>query len=676
MKRTEGFNRIKISLSFLIAAILVTALIPSQGKFKYEYKKGRPWKYETLIAPVDFPILKSEQELRDERESRASEVIPYFIYNADVSSEQLRLLWDQASKVGVEKEIIDNISSSFGSIYERGLVETFVESEVPGSLIVVKRDRVNSEMSVMEIFRRDGAVAFIRDALLRQFPEIELDAIIEKLRINDLLVPNLKFDADATELAHKSALDYISPSKGMIYSGQLIVTEGETVTADIEQLLDSFRAEYNISLGFSGSIILLKGGHFLLVASLLLILFVTLFFLKIEVFLDMNKLHFMLVQFVLVALITVVIRDINPKYLYLVPFSVIALYVTSFFATKIVIPLYLIFLTPLLLIAQNGLELYILNAFAGAVAILTFTWWDRGWLQFVNSFFIFIALSLAYISFRLTEDGSISSVDSSYLVYLFWNALFVVGSYPLLFLFEKIFGLVSNSRLRDLSDTNSPLMQSLAENAPGTFHHSLQVATLAESAAREIGAYALLARVGALYHDIGKMSNPLCFIENQQHGNEFHKGLTPQESARYIIQHVDDGVTIAKKSRLPQIIIDFILSHHAKSRTDYFFNQYINSGGDDSEAADFTYNGILPSYKEQVIVMMADAVEAASRSLRDFSEKSVSDLVEKMANTRIFDEQLINADISVKEIFIIKEVFKKRLMQAHHSRIKYPERKR
>lgn len=214
MKRTEGFNRIKISLSFLIAAILVTALIPSQGKFKYEYKKGRPWKYETLIAPVDFPILKSEQELRDERESRASEVIPYFIYNADVSSEQLRLLWDQASKVGVEKEIIDNISSSFGSIYERGLVETFVESEVPGSLIVVKRDRVNSEMSVMEIFRRDGAVAFIRDALLRQFPEIELDAIIEKLRINDLLVPNLKFDADATELAHKAPWITFLPARG------------------------------------------------------------------------------------------------------------------------------------------------------------------------------------------------------------------------------------------------------------------------------------------------------------------------------------------------------------------------------------------------------------------------------------------------------------------------------
>ncbi len=662
-------------ISVFLTAVIATVLFPAEGKFKYEYQKGRPWLYETLIAPIDFPILKNEAELRDEKDVKASQVIPYFVYDNLIKNKQIRQLSEVAAKTDLDSRITTYVLTKLSFIFDRGVVNEFSSDVKRNNLIIIQKGKENFETAAQEVFEKKAALLYLREKIQQEMPAYDAEKVLADLDVEKYLVPNVRFDLNITQIAHKSAGDYISPTKGMIYTGQIIVTKGETITAETEQLLDSFKKEYELSMGFTGSIYLLKIGQFFLIAAVLIMFAVSLYFLKKEILINSNKLNFLLMQMILIIMVTVIVRDYDQSYLYLVPYSVFALYITSFFTSKIVLPVYLIIMLPVIVIAQNGLEIYIINTLAGAMAIFTFSYFDRGWLQFINSFFVFGGLAFAYSSFRLIEEGSFSNFSLTLYGYFFWNSLFVIAAYPFLFLFEKIFSLVSNPRLRDLSDTNSPLMQEMAEKAPGTFQHSLQVANLAESAAREIGAYALLARVGALYHDIGKMSNPMCFIENQLHGVNFHDQLTPEESAKYIIQHVEDGVAIAKKAKIPQIVIDFILSHHGKSQTFYFYNKHVNAGGDPDMRDEFTYKGILPIYKEQVIVMMADAVEAASRTLSNYSEESISELVEKMANTRLFTEQLVNADISVKDIYTIKEIFKKKLLQVHHSRITYPERK-
>ena len=373
---------------------------------------------------------------------------------------------------------------------------------------------------------------------------------------------------------------------------------------------------------------------------------------------------------------TILTRNVSSSYLFMVPFAVFALYMKSFFPSRVVFPVYMISLLPVLLVAENGVELYILNAFAGGVTLVAFSYLNGGWRLFLNALIIFVGLFMVYCAFRLMEINEISDMDNRIILYIFLNALFVVAAYPMVFLFEKIFSLVSVSTLRELSDTNKPLLQELARKAPGTFQHSLQVANLAERAAVAIGADARLVKVGAMYHDIGKLGNPQCFIENQAPGINYHEGLSPQESAKEIIRHVEEGAALAKKYNLPQIVQDFITSHHGHSQTGYFYMQYCNQGGDPAAVADFTYQGTLPTTKEQVVVMMADAVEAASRSLKDYSKESISDLVDKILSQRISDSQLAQADITIKEINIVKAVFKKHLQAIYHARIAYPDKKK
>lgn len=672
MKFAFWLKNNKYYFHILIAAVVITLLIPNEGKFKYEYTRGRPWLYETLLAPVDIPILKSEAELKAEKNAKAADIIPYYRYLDKIKGEQIAALMNLLDS-GTNSVLVNNIRASVEKIYDRGLVNEFPDTNLLGKVIIIQKGPASYESPALEVFTRRSGLEFIKEKILEEFPnKLYVNAISES-KIEHLLVPNLIIDNNTTQLAHKSALSYISPTKGILYTGQMIVSKGETITADIEQLLDSYKAEYELSMGYSGNLALLKLGHFLTIMGVLALFLILLYFLKKEILFDQNKLNFMLLQMIVIVLVTVVVKKINPEYLFVVPYSVIALYITSFFTSKIVLPLYLLFLLPVVIIAQSGYEIFFMNALAGGVVIAGFTRWNRGWLQFVNSLAVFISLALSYISFRLIEYGSFTGIDPSYFIYFLWNSLLIVASYPLIFIFEKIFGLVSNTKLRDLSDATSPLLQQLSDKAPGTFQHSLQVATLAESAAREIGAYALLARVGALYHDVGKMTNPFLFIENQKNGEiNHHDSLSSMESASLVIQHVEEGAELARKAKIPQIVIDFILSHHGRSKTTYFYNQFVNSGGDPSKTEDFRYKGILPRYKEQVIVMIADAVEAASRTLKDYSDESISSLVDKMVDMRVSDNQLVDAEISIREISIIKEVFKQKISQVHHSRIAYP----
>lgn len=676
--KTSFRNKI-IYVSLFVAFIIMMFFFPKEGKFQYDYHKGRPWLYETLIAPIDFPILKSEAELLSEKELAASKVVPYYIYDNNVLEIQQQRLAEKQLTEAITPSIASVLSESLNDIYNSGLIPdrslSGQESSSNTDYILVKRNKRASEVPVSELYTEATAEEHIKTRLLQTDPNIDADSLVSATGLRDLIIPNLSFDAVTTKMLHKDATSYISPTKGMIYTGQLIVSEGEIITAEIEQMLDSFKAEYELSLGYIGSGWQLFLGHTIFVLLILALIYVTIYFVDIDILKRSNQFNFILFIVVLAFIITVVVRNISSEFLYCIPFAVFALYMMAFFHAKLIFPIYMILLLPMLIIAEHGTELFLLNVFAGGVALVSFSYLNRGWLQFLNSLLIFIGMLLVHSGFDLLELGNLQSIKYSTIMYLFFNALFVVATYPLVFLLEKIFYLVSVSTLKDLSDTNNALLQELARKAPGTFQHSLQVANLAERAVDAIGGNARLVKVGAMYHDVGKLNNPQCFIENAAPGINYHEGLSPMESAREIIKHVEHGVELAKKYYLPQIIIDFITSHHGQSQTGYFYNKYCNDGGDPSKVGDFTYKGTLPTSKEQVVVMMADAVEAASRSLKDYSVESISKLVDGILSQRMSDSQLVRAEISIKEINIVKAIFKKHLAEIYHARIAYPTRK-
>lgn len=666
----------RIYICFIVLAALMILLYPKEGKFQYEYQKGRPWVYETLIAPIDFPILKTEAEMLKEKEERASETVAFYSYDPTVAPPRLEQFAHRAVEIDLSNRLTREMYDHLREAYDRGIVADLNTGEYSDDVISIKRDKRFTETPATEVYDIERIYSILKSDLVYGYPEMDIDSIATLLSIRDFIVPNLLLDENTTQMVHREAVNYISPTKGMIYAGQLIVSEGEIVTGDICQILDSYKAEYKLSYGYTGSPNALLISHLLLVFAILALFFFVLWFVGRTCLEDLRKLVFlMLLLFLSFAAVAVLFR-VDQHLLYLFPFAIGALYLSAFFHDDLACALQLVYLLPLLVIPENGVELYFTFAVGALVGLLAYGRFNRGWLQFVNALFIFLALAVVNFSFKLGTGDLSYAFKSTNFLYLGISAILSIVLYPFVYLFEKVFGFVSYSRLWDLTDTNNPLLRNLQQKAPGTFQHALQVANLAEHAAREIGADGMLVRVGALYHDIGKMENPMCFIENQAEGVNYHAGLTPEESARAIIKHVDDGLALARKANLPESVCDFIASHHGRSRTLYFYNVYCNGGGDPANTEPFTYNGILPKTKEQVVVMMADAVEAASRSLKDYSEESISQLVERILASRFEDSQLAQADISLKEIGQVKESFKRYLQQIYHARIAYPKRQK
>ena len=665
-----------VYVSLAMAFIVMMAFFPNEGKFKYEYHKGRPWMYETLVAPMDFPILKTEAELFAERDEAAAKVIPYYIYDESVGKSQMTALARKQVKYAIPANLEKEIASALEHIYGVGIIPDNNESSSSRtSYVIVQKDKVTEEVLQQDMFTVLSGIGYLKQDLALTMAQYNTDSLFTLYGLEGLLQPNLVFSQQNTDLLHKEAVNYISPTKGMVYAGQLIVTEGETITADIEQLLDSYKAEYELSYGFTGNMWQLYVSHAIVCIMVLLLVYVTIYFVNFDILSSGNKFNFLLLVVVMAFLATVFARRFDAHIMFGVPYAVFALYMMAFFRNRLVFPIYMIALTPILVISEYGVEIYLMNVVAGGIALVSFSFLYKGWLQFLNSFIICMGMFIIHIAFRFMESGAFEGVNYTIFMLIFCNAFLVVAAYPLVFLLEKIFSLVSVATLKELSDTNNSLLQDLARKAPGTFQHSLQVANLAERAVMAIRGNSRLVKVGAMYHDIGKISNPQCFIENQAPGVDYHKGLSPKESAQEIIKHVAAGVELARKHNLPQIVVDFITSHHGRSQTGYFYTQYCNNGGDPADINAFTYQGTLPTAKEQVVVMMADAVEAASRTLKDYSKESITKLVNNITSQRISDSQLAMADISIKEINIVKAVFIKHLQEIYHARIAYPAKK-
>ncbi len=677
MEKINFPRKFKVYLPLMALFLVLVFMMPRSPKFNYDYRKGSPWLYSTLVAQFDFPILKTEAQLVEEREKAGSVYVPYYRQEGKTASKSINAI--SSLDLGSMSDVKVHLSDALTALYSKGILSpssghvTEELSTDQDALIYVQKDRRAVKVPLSEVFTLEGANDFVREYLARTCPGCNVDSLYAAAAVSSLIVPDLVFDQQTTDLIHEESINYISPTQGVIRAGQVIVSEGEMVTAEIEQLLESYRAEFNTSVGYGASRSFMWIGNVLIAFFIVLVLFLAICYCNFRIFDEFNKYLYLLMIFMLAAVGSSIVARTDASLFYLMPFTLISLYLLAFFTKRVVFSVYFISLLPMMIFAPNGVELFVMYLVAGSVAMLVFGFFNRGWLQFVTALIVFAVMTVVWGAFRLI-DG-VEGLKEYHTVFdMALGSLLSVAGYPLIYLFEKIFKLVSNTKLAELSDTNNKLLRMLADKAPGTFQHALQVMNLADDAARSIDANVLLVRAGALYHDIGKINNPQCFTENENPGVKYHADLSPKESAQEIIRHVSDGLVLADKYGLPDEIKGFISSHHGTSCTAYFMTQYLNAGGNPDEVSEFYYDGVRPVTKEQVVLMICDSVEAASRSLKNYSAESISNLVDAIVDGKANEGQFAESDISLRELSILRTEIKSYLQRMYHSRVSYPKR--
>ena len=674
-------ERLKFFLPFILVLAVLVLLMPRAAKFNYDYRRGSPWKYEALIAQFDFPIYKTESELREEMLSNDSYSVPYYRFSEDVVNNSVRNA--QALSFGSLSSVKNFVVSDIRKIYSQGVVSdrgVQVDRHSSVEVLYIQKEKRAAKYPISEIYKQSEARAKLQADVTEEFPNLNVDSLFRRLDIQDLIVPNLIYDEQTTELLQAENKREISPTQGYVSSGTLIVSNGEIVTSEIAQMLDSYKKEYEANVGYNGPRISMWLGNIILGLVLVFALLLTISIVRPGLFQHKNQVYFVLTLFCLTSAIPMLlVRASAQSWFYIVPFTICALSLRAFYDKKFSAAIYSVSLLPLLIFANDGDILYVMFLLAGLVTIYLYDNFGKGWKMFLLALVAFAVLALTYAGFRLTE--AVSGHPLRIVGLLFIGSALSVAGYPLTYLFERVFNLVSQSRLEELADTDNKLLRLLESKAPGTFQHCLHVMNMADTAARSIGANVALVRAGALYHDVGKLRNPLCFIENEtilpnDADKGYHAGLTSMQSAADIIRHVDDGMEIAEQYRLPQIIKKFILTHHGTTITSFFYHKYVEEGGDPENTAPFTYHGEKPKTKEQVILMLCDSVEAASRTLKENTPEAYSDLVENIYAAKLSQDQLEQANISIMEINTIKKELKTYLAQMYHERVVYPKRKK
>ncbi|WP_420379354.1 HD family phosphohydrolase [Gilvibacter sp.] len=662
---------------FIAATVLIIYFFPKGGKFKYDYQKGQVWQDENLYAPFDFAIKKDAEALAAEQEEIRNNITPYFDLDAGVAE---RVKANFANSLTTN--YVDSLSSypqSVLSNYGLSLIDKVYDPGVLGETMPYAADKM--------VFLREGnqgsRVAFgslqvlgdINTNLTQQINAsvYAADANLLQQALIGIFEPNVSYNKRFTETTLEEALAGISPTKGIVEADRRIIARGEVVEGEKYQILESLRMEYESQVWSKSNYNWIVFGYALLVSLALMMLLLFLRKYRQEIFANNTKVTFIFFNIVLMVLLTTLVVKYDPKYVYVVPLCVLPLILKAFFDPRL--GLFVHVLTVLLLgfIVPNSFEYMFLQIIAGIVTILTVSELYKRANLFISVGQITIIYMLGYFAFNVIHEGGISGLDELTFGYFILAGLATLLSYPLIYFYEKIFGLVSDVSLLELSDTNSKLLKELSDKAPGTFHHSLNVANLAEAAANEIGANAMLIRVGALYHDIGKMANPTYFTENQATAVNSHDDLEPAESARIIIDHVIKGIEIAKKNNLPDRVIDFIRTHHGTSLVYYFYKKQQEKEGEEIDAAPFRYPGPIPFSKETAILMMADSVEAASKSLKEPTYTKIEAFVENIVSKQMEQGQFLNANITFKEIQTVKKVLKKKLSNIYHLRVEYPE---
>ena len=669
-------------LLFLISVVAIVYLFPKGGQFKYDVNKGKPWQYDNLYASFDFSIQKSKETLDVEKQELIRNNKKYFVFDNSIVLNVKTSFTDKINNIqendsiesakmlhliSVGNFIIDEVYKS-GFINEANQNQDIKEEDV----ILLRKDNEVEEIAYNKLL----VYKEVLELITQNIGSTPLDYSQNKLlsTLLEVLKPNVSFDKDFTQKALDESFKNISYTKGLITTGELIILKGDIVEGRKLEVLNSLKRESESKVWTESNYIWIVSGYTVLVSLALLMLLLFLQKYRTEIFSNNNKVTFIFFNVFLMVLIQTLVVKYNSDYLYVVPLSILPIVLKAFFDARL--GLFAHVLTVLLLgfIVPNSFEFIYLHIIAGMVTILTVSDLYKRASLFISIGQITLIYMITYLAFSIIKEGNASQINWDYFILFSANGLLSFLSLFFIYMYEKIFGLVSDVTLLELSNTNSKLLRELNEKAPGTFQHSMQVANLAEAAANEIGANSMLVRTGALYHDIGKMLNPMYFIENQSTGVNPHNDLSPKDSAYLIINHVIKGIELAKNNRLPDRIIDFIRTHHGISLVYYFYMKEQELNPEETvDISKFQYPGPIPFSKETAILMICDAAEAATKSIKNPTAQSIDALINKIVEKQKSDNQFINSDITFREIEKIKKVIKKKLMNIYHLRIEYPD---
>ncbi len=665
-------------LMFVLAMALVYWQLPRVGKFRYEFQLYKPWQHESLYAPFDFPIYKDAEMLKVESEEALKSVRPVFNYDLE-ATKQARIKLEETfeaqwkSLEGKKEVNKAALMEMFDKIQIRGVVahDKALDNLSSSTLISLVKNKTVTAVNYGSLYTMSTAREAVEGWTRKGQPGVDCHRL-SSLLLN-ALHPNVIYDASMTKMEQDKALSKISLTYGMVQKDELIIAEGEIVDDNDFAVLNSLQRESTTGAFARSDSRVVEISQFFLV--LLMFTMVALYLKALhnkDVFHELRKINLVLLLMVVMIIPSYWIMKLHPSFILMMPVVMLTMIMVTFFTPGLTFTIQVISVLLISMAVPNPFHYIFMQLVASMIVIFILSHHRSRRHYFISSLLLFVAYFVVYLLFTL-----LSSADINWNVVgvLSLKALFTMLSLPLIFLFEKMFGMTTSLTLMELNNTNTPLLRQLAATAPGTFQHSIQVANLCDEVLYAIGGDALLARTGALYHDIGKMKNPMYFTENQHGGYNSHNDISNVESAQIIISHVLDGIKLAQKERLPEQIIEFIRTHHGTRRTEYFYIMEKREHPDEEvDPADFTYHGPVPFSKETAVLMICDSVEAASRSLKEPNEDSISKLVDSIIQKQVDDGQFYNVDLTMRDFTTIKKVLKKKLMSIYHVRIAYPDK--
>ncbi|WP_321334503.1 HDIG domain-containing metalloprotein [uncultured Bacteroides sp.] len=667
-------------LIFAGTVALIVYFLPRDGKFNYQFDINKPWKYGQLMATFDFPIYKSESVIKREQDSIFSSFQPYYQLNKSAEKEAINKLKEnnisRLHNIFPSTSYIHHLEKELTGLYQSGIISTEdVKNIIKDSTksIMVIDDKIASQRLIGKLHTVKEAYEYLLSADTVHYRK----DILRQCALNEYISPNLSFDKERTEAAKKEILDNYSWANGVVQSGQKIIDRGEIVNAQTYNILKSYRKESIKRSESIGQKQLILGGQILFIAILMLcfMLYIELF--RKDYYDRKGSLPLLFSLIIFYSITTALMVSNNIFSVYIIPYAMLPIITRIFLDSRTAFITHTITILACSIMLRYPHEFILLQLTAGLIAIYSLRELSQRSQLFRTAILVILTYAVLYFSFELIAENNLSKLNTGMYVYFIINGALLLFTYPLLFLLEKIFSFTSNVTLVELSNINNSLLRRLSETVPGTFQHSMQVANLAAEAAIRIDAKSQLVRTGALYHDIGKMENPVFFTENQSGGINPHEKLSYEQSAQIVINHVTDGLRLAEKNNLPKAIKDFIVTHHGKGKTKFFYISWKNEHPNEEPDEDlFTYPGPNPFTKETAILMMADGVEAASRSLSEYTEENISNLVEKIIDSQVDEGYFKECPITFKDIATIKIVFKEKLKTIYHTRISYPELKK
>jgi len=665
-------------LMMLASICVIVFTLPKQAKFSYDIEKGRIWNQKELISPYNFAILKTPQEIENDEKAALANVTPVYQLDDAVAGREaegfkndLLLKWQDAGiKDSKKNEYLQEGQRLLNDVYDKGLIvlnPRYQQSNENYPITILNKN-IAANKNTVDVFTKEKALAYCGQALNGlKAPD---KAFLLNL-IGSHLLPNLNYDAKLTARLEKDAIEDLSTTRGMVQKGEVIVAKGSVVSDDVYQKLQSYKKAFEDNARITGDPRLVLLGQFLLVGIAIVLLMIFLYLFRRDIYED-NRLVSLILLVVTAMLFTLSVAiKLQLPNLYYIPYCIVPIIVRILFDTRLALNIHLLVVLIAGFFVPNSFEFAYFELTAGMVSIYSIKNLIRREQFLISALIITFTYFVSFLGISFIREGSFRDIDWMDFIPFVVSVLLTLLAYPLIYIFEKIFAITSDITLIELANTNAPLLREMAFTAPGTFQHSLQVANLAENAIYAIGGNSLLVRAGALYHDIGKLENPLYFIENQSGFNP-HDKLPYQESAQIIIRHVRKGVEMARNANLPEIVTDFIRTHHGDTRVDYFYQSFLKNFPEKFvDENTFRYPGPIPFSKEGGVLMLADSVEAASRALKEPDEKSINDLVDRIVKYKLDQNQLSDSNITLKDLETIKTIFKRMLMSIYHVRIDY-----